>query len=266
MRLYFLNVGQGDAVLVVSPEGKSMLYDGGRKSGGAVGEMRALGVKHLDLVVSSHGDADHIAAQSDAIAAFGAGAYMDNTLDKGTRTQAAVLEAARDAKAQLLKPTRRKIALGSVSLEVVPPPLTDDDANDNSVGIAVNFGPFRAFMSGDSETPETRSWLKTFGQDGPWANTDVYKSIHHGSRNGDNATWLAAVRPKLAVVSVGAKNSFGHPNKEVLDLYRKLDLPYLRTDRDGTVSVTVQPDGRYTVSSESGRRFEGRAGEAPRSP
>ncbi|WP_407650130.1 excalibur calcium-binding domain-containing protein [Deinococcus rhizophilus] len=77
----------------------------------------------------------------------------------------------------------------------------------------------------------------------------MYKSIHHGAANGDSAAWLAAVRPKNVVIGVGP-NNYGHPTSTALNLYRKVGANVFRTDQQGTVTVRVQPGGRYAITTE----------------
>jgi beta-lactamase superfamily II metal-dependent hydrolase len=77
----------------------------------------------------------------------------------------------------------------------------------------------------------------------------VYKSIHHGASNGDNAAWLANVRPENVVISVG-QNSYGHPTAQTLRLYRQTGARVYRTDRHGTVTFEGRADGTYTADTE----------------
>lgn len=124
------------------------------------------------------------------------------------------------------------------------------DQNLNSVGILVEYAGFRALMTGDSETAETNAWLRRYpaSQLGP---VDVYKAIHHGAANGDNLTWLRTVLPSNVVVSVGP-NNYGHPTQSALNLYL-MGANVWRTDQQGTITMTVQPTGAYSISPERGQ-------------
>lgn len=154
------------------------------------------------------------------------------------------------------------INLGSVKLTVLPPPPGMKDQNINSVGLLVTYGSFRALMTGDSETPETKAWLNQLPAStlGP---IDVYKSIHHGAKNGDWAGWLAAVRPSTVVIGVGP-NNYGHPTAEALALYKKANAAIYRTDLNGT--VTVQPGGTYQISAGKGTGTPATRTAAPTPP
>ncbi|WP_328774734.1 ComEC/Rec2 family competence protein [Deinococcus aquaedulcis] len=244
----FLDVGQGDAILIQSPEGKTLLIDGGRSSERMREHLQALDVKGLDLMVASHADADHIAGLVPA-AGLKPRVFINNGLGGTTQTWERLVAALQDAGTTFTKASNQTVNLGSVKLRVVaPPPGMGDDQNENSVGIALQFGAFRALMTGDSETPETEGWLAQERDDlkGPF---QVYKSIHHGAANGDSAAWLANVRPENVVISVGAGNTYGHPTQKALGLYKQAGARVYRTDRQGTVTFRGRADGTYTAET-----------------
>jgi competence protein ComEC len=153
LRISFLNVGQGDSVLIQTPDGKSALYDAGRYKDLAATLVQARGVSKLDLVIASHADADHIAG-------FKPDFFLNNGVASSTLTSANVIAAMTDAGAQGLVASERTINLGSsVALDVLPPAANApaSDQNANSVGVLVRFGSFRAFLGGDSTSGEEAS-------------------------------------------------------------------------------------------------------------
>ncbi|BDP42804.1 competence protein ComEC [Deinococcus aetherius] len=245
----FLDVGQGDAVLVTSPEGKTMLYDGGRSAERMRGYLEAYGVTKIDLMVASHADADHIAGLIPAAETAKPTLFINNGLAGTTRTWERLVAALQEDGTTFQKANGQVINLGSVKVRVIAPPAgMGDDQNDNSVGVRVEFGKFRALMTGDSEKPETEAWLEEDRAEiqGPF---QVYKSIHHGAANGDHQAWLAAVRPENVVIGVG-ENNYGHPTKTALDLYKENGVRVYRTDQQGTVTFTGEGDGTYQVQTE----------------
>lgn len=178
--------------------------------------------------------------------------FLNNGIAGTTQTWNRLVTAAQQAGTQGLVAKDQIINLGSVKLTVLAPPagMPKGEQNLNSVGLRIEFGKFHALMTGDSETAETQGWLKKYPASflGP---IDVYKSIHHGARNGDNAAWLAAVRPRNVVISVGP-NNYGHPTAEALALYKRVGATVYRTDREGTVTVTVQPSGQFVITTAHG--------------
>ncbi|WP_371810040.1 MBL fold metallo-hydrolase [Deinococcus sp. JMULE3] len=245
----FLDIGQGDAILIQSPEGKTALIDGGRSSDRMRDYIRDLNLDKLDLMIASHADADHIAGLVPA-ATLKPRVFINNGLGGTTQTWDRLVKNLQDAGSTFTKASNQTVNLGSVKLRVIaPPPGMGDGQNENSVGVALQFGTFRALMTGDSETPETEGWLAQERDDlrGPF---QVYKSIHHGAANGDSAAWLAYVRPENVVISVGASNTYGHPTKTALNLYKQAGARVYRTDRQGTVTVQGSGDGTYTITTD----------------
>jgi competence protein ComEC len=160
LRISFLNVGQGDSVLIQTPDGKSALYDAGRYKDLAATLVQARGVSKLDLVIASHADADHIAGLVSVAKTFKPDFFLNNGVASSTLTSANVIAAMTDAGAQGLVASERTINLGSsVALDVLPPAANApaSDQNANSVGVLVRFGSFRAFLGGDSTSGEEAS-------------------------------------------------------------------------------------------------------------
>lgn len=244
LRIIFLDVGQGDAVLIQAPEGQTALVDAGPRD--VVPLLRELGVERIDLLVATHPHADHIGGMAGVIEALPVRFYMDNGDPHTTQTYRRVL-AALDARPDItyLEATPRTISLGSASIEVLPLlPRGTAGLNDRSVALVVRFGEFKAFLSGDSEVPQL-SYL--VGQRAV-PDVELLKAAHHGSDNGFTWEFLRAATPDVVVISVG-HNSYGHPRPEALAAYASAGAAVLRTDMHGHVEVRGHGDGRYDVAS-----------------
>ena len=266
LTIRFLDVGQGDAVLITAPEGQSLLYDGGRSESRMRELIRQYDIGNVSLVAASHGDGDHITGLIPVTALYKPKFFLNNGLAATTQTWGRLMNVVSQAGTQGLLAKDQTINLGSVKITVLPPPpgMPKNDQNLNSVGLLVQYGGFKALMTGDAETAETAAWLRkypatTFGP------VQVYKSIHHGATNGDNATWLKAVRPSNVVISVGP-NNYGHPTQSALNLYHSVGATTYRTDLNGTVTVTVRPTGAYTITTERGQGTQGASTPAPVRP
>jgi competence protein ComEC len=244
-----LDVGQGDAILIRSPEGKTALIDAG-PSKDVVPLLRSCCVTALDLVAVSHHHLDHYGGMDDVIRAFSPRVYLAYPGGQTTPLYLRLLELVRDRGLQAISPTiePRRITLGSVELTVFPQPPEDPaEDNNNSLAVRVRYGAVRVLLTGDSETPERAWWLAHC----PELLTDasILKLAHHGSRNGTNAAWLDLIKPRLAVASLGSGNGFGHPHAQTLALLARRGIPLLRTDQVGT--VTIRSDGKgWEVTSE----------------
>ena len=238
----FLDVGQGDSILIRSPEGKSALIDAG-PSRNVVDLLRARGIARLDLVVVSHHHGDHYGGMAEVIRDFAPRVFLDADSPHVTARYLAVLKEVKDRGITAIRagPNPRTIELGSVKLTVFPQaPVDPKEENNNSVGIRVDYGAFSALLTGDSEPKERRWWTRN--TPGLCADVDVLKLAHHGSRNGTNSAWLGLTRPALAVASLGRDNDFGHPHPEVVSLLESLGIPLKRTDQSGTIAIRT--DGR----------------------
>ena len=248
LELHFIDVGQGDAVLIRSETGQTALYDGGDWNTGALQYLRDLGVNRLDLVIASHNHADHIGGLVDIIHAYEPPYFMDNGIPHTTRTYEHLLDALDEADSRLLEPEARTIQLGAVSLRVLPPPgVASWGHNDNSVGVIIEYGAFRASLTGDAE-PDQFEWWRERHAD-LFAEVHVHKSSHHGSVNGDTETSMALLSPETVVISCGRDNRYGHPHEETLALYARHGAEVYRTDLHGHVVVRAAEDGHYTVST-----------------
>jgi competence protein ComEC len=247
LRIVHFDVGQGDAALITTPEGKHVLIDGGPMKDQVADLLWDMGVDTLDLVVSSHNHADHIGGLPEVFYAFPVRAYLENGIPTTTAVYRRLLSRVEhEPGVQVLKATARTITLGSVSLLVLPPSGLDRTQNNNSVGIEVDYGAFHELLTGDSEQPERTQWIA----EGRVHPVTVVKVAHHGSGNGTNAAWVEATRPAVAVISVGADNKYGHPSASVERLWATRARVY-RTDRDGAVLITATPDGKYTVQTHA---------------
>lgn len=248
LSLYVLAVGQGDAIALRSPHGRWMLVDAGPRSDRhdagrqvVVPFLRRQGVRSLDVLAVTHGDADHVGGAVAVLAAVPAAVVLEPGQPLGSLPYREFLEAV-DVTGAAWHAARRgdTIDWDGVSLEVLHPtePWVDREVrpNENSLVFRVTYGRFDALLTGDAGLPVEALLL------GSVAQVEVLKVGHHGSAGSTGPRFLAEVGPKVALISVGA-NGYGHPAPEVLSRLRERGIPTYRTDRDGM--VTVRSDGMY---------------------
>jgi beta-lactamase superfamily II metal-dependent hydrolase len=252
VQVTFLDVGQGDAIVVVSPEGRTAMIDGG--SDAPLRYLQQMSVDSIDLLVATHPHRDHIGGLDDVLTARPVRFFMDNGVPHSTATYARLMATLdRLEEVTYLRATPRTITLGSVTLEVLPIPAADAQLNDRSVGLVLRFGDFTAFLSGDSEVHQLNEWTSR----GDVPDVVLLKAPHHGSVNGFTRDFLAAARPDVVVVSVGADNAYGHPRPEALTAYAAVGARVLRTDRSGHVTVLGHADGGFEIVTGPGARALG---------
>ncbi|HET9949550.1 MAG TPA: lamin tail domain-containing protein, partial [Longimicrobiales bacterium] len=248
VEITFLDVGQGDAVLLRAPDGRAALVDAG-PGVDLVPELERRGVARLELMVASHPHADHIGGMRRILTALPVGSYMDNGQPYTTATYLTLMRELRARpEVRYLEAVPRTLALGAVRIRVLPLPDPGENPNERSVALVVEYGAFRAFLSGDSEAGE----LAHFVRAGVVPDVTLLKAPHHGS---DDAVWepfLAEARPEVVVVSVGRGNTYGHPRPAALLAYARHAERVLRTDLAGTITVRGYEDGSYEVEAERG--------------
>lgn len=245
LQIIFLDVGQGDAVYLRSPEGQTVLIDGGRPARLVADYLDELGVTQLDLVIASHADADHIGGLVEVMTRLRPRFFMDNGVPHTTQTYQRLLEAVDASGSQYLEASERRLELGPLTLQILPPPRFNDDQNDNSVGVVLSYGEFRAAFLGDATLRTQRHWLSRY--QAHLADLDLYKAAHHGARTGDTPEIMAALRPAMVAISVGEGNTYGHPTRQALESYASVGARIYRTDQQGHLSIIVEPGGSVTT-------------------
>lgn len=255
----FFDVGQGDAALIQTPSGKTVLIDGGPPEAGPtlVRQLRALGVSVIDLVIASHAHADHIGGLIDVVREFKVRAFLDSGVPHTTptfRDYLAEVERQKEKNgAKFLVARRgRTITLddGAVTLDVLAPeePLlsgTRSDINSNSVVVRLSFGAHSVLFTGDAEAGTEERLAKQSDK----VRATVLKVAHHGGRHSTTAPFLRAVSPSTAIISCGRGNPYGHPKAKTIKALEAVAKVY-RTDRDGTITITS--DGKAFDVARSG--------------
>ncbi|HVZ87461.1 MAG TPA: ComEC/Rec2 family competence protein [Polyangia bacterium] len=254
----FIAVGQGDAALITSPAGKTVLIDGGPHESEAdlVAFLHRRHTGPIDLVLLTHRHADHLGGLAAVVRSIGARMFMDATFPHPSPAYAELLETLQAAHVSVHNAERgRTVDLGGGAiLTLLGPPEpaitgSRSDVNANSVVARLDFGRVGFLFAGDAEA-KTEDWLLRAGLP---LRAQVLKVAHHGSRYSSTARFLRAVRPSLAVISVGARNDYGHPAERTIEALGRLPAQVLRTDRDGT--ITVESDGAHLdVRTTSGNR------------
>jgi beta-lactamase superfamily II metal-dependent hydrolase len=242
----FLDVGQADATVVESPEGRIALIDGGRDFAALAEALLRWEVDTVDLVVASHADADHIGGLEAVLWTVPVRYYLDNGRPHTTATYRSLMRTVERSQVTYLAPVARTITLGSVTLRVLPPPDGPGEQNDASVGILIEYGEFRALLVGDAEQDELHHFLQL-----GIPPVSVLKASHHGARNGVTPAWVAATNPRVVVISVDQDNAYGHPDPWALRYYEAKADAIFRTDRDGALWLTASRDGTFRVETDS---------------
>jgi len=246
VRVSFLDVGQGDATLLQS-DGHAALVDSGPPGAGVVERLRQSGVERLDLLVATHAQADHLGGADEVLDAMPVAALLDGR-DGVVEAEGMAMEAsARSHNVPTLTPAAGDlIRLGSLTLEIVSPagnshPAPGADPNQRAIVIIARSARLRLLLTADAESDVL----------GPLALSpvDVLKVSHHGSADAGLPRLLEQIGPRIAVIEVGAGNSYGHPTPETLGALSRAGVQTWRTDKDGTVRIEVDGAGLHVQRS-----------------
>jgi len=257
LRVDFMDVGQGDAALITSPAGKTVLIDGGLPEAGntVVAFLDGHGIAMLDLVFLTHRHADHLGGLRAVVDKHGTRMFLDAPYPHEIQEYGRLLALLDRQRVPVRQAERgRTIDLGGDArltlLGPPAPPLTDtrSDVNANSVVSRVDFGKVGVLFAADAEA-QTERWLLDSQAN---LRAAVLKVAHHGSRYSSTPKFLQAVSPLVAVVSVGAGNEYHHPDPQTLARLARMGARVFRTDVDGP--VTIETDGGKIEVLVHGRR------------
>lgn len=240
LKVSYIDVGQGDSILIQSPSGKNVLIDGGKTDATSTVEnyLRASGITSLD-VIATHADADHIGSLDAVIKDFTIGkVYMPNMTNPSYTFQDLLLA----MQSKSLTFTRAKanisVDLGSGVTAEFLAPINDSytDANNYSAVLKVTYGSTSFLFTGDAETTSENEMIAA----GAALQSTVLKVGHHGSNSSTSDAFLNKVNPEYAVISVG-DNSYGQPTEETLAKLSQHGVLVYRTDISGT--IVAESDG-----------------------
>jgi competence protein ComEC len=236
--LTLLDVGQGDAMVLRTP-GHAVLVDGGSRYANVVPMLLDRGVRHLDAVILTHAHPDHCGGLSEVLARIDVGELWVSPrrfqgdcaqrLLAGAASTLTPIHLVRDGEARAVGGLAVRALLASRTFKRAP-------ENNSSIVLRVAIGRRTLLLTGDIER-EAEAELASRR-----VRADVLKVAHHGSRSSTTSAFLDAVAPKIALISCGRRNLFGHPHREVIDALQRKRIRVYRTDRDGAIEVTVDRD------------------------
>lgn len=271
LRVTAIDVGQGDSTLIQTPHGRTILVDGGGTSDETDADasdvgvkivvpfLHFLGINRLDVLVLTHPHGDHVGGLAAVLRAQEIGTVLDGTaLPYPSPAYTQFLDMVRRKRIPYTRAVRGQALDMSdgVTLHVLNPPPTPafgqtaaygtntDDAtvNNYSVGLLLQYGQTRFILTGDAQNEAEGAMLQAHAD----LSCDVLKAGHHGSRNATGEDWLQRLQPRLAVISCGRHNRFGHPAPSTLACLDAHNVQTFRTDRQG--AITFVSDGRTVTA------------------
>ena len=241
----FLDVGQGDAIHIETPDGFEMLIDGGATTQvlRQLASGRQFFDRQIDVVLATHPDTDHIGGLVDVLKRYQVATVVQSKVKNDTPATQAFTQAVANEQSEVVYVQRGDvIALGaSTTVRVLSPAgdVSDWQSNTASIVVQVQYGDIEFLLTGDAPTGIEEYIASYYGEQ---LESEVLKLGHHGSNTSTSKTFLAIVQPQYAIVSAGVDNRYGHPHSKVVERTAQQGARLLNTAQYGT--ITFATDGQ----------------------
>jgi len=263
----FVDVGQGDCIIIHAPNGRSILIDGGGRRGQysssdnigrwmVVPALYREGIRHLDAIIVTHPDADHVGGLTEVIEQIPTDMMLTNGAENSSDLYERLLETARQHNIKLIPAQAGQafnIAPG-IRAEILHPPAaglidSENDENNNSTVVRLSYDEIDFLLVGDLQFEGEATLISEY----PDIASEVLKVGHHGSMDSTSQEFITEIHPDWAIISVGDANPYGHPHEEALKRIKPEVKKVFRTDRNG--SIIMYTDGRELKAKwkETGR-------------
>ncbi len=244
LQVHYIDVGQGDSILIQTPQNQNILIDGGEKSQGSFlkGYLEKHGVKHLHMVIGTHPHADHIGGLGFILENFSTDLIILPPVAHTTKTFEDLLGTIEEENIPLrpIPSSEPYLFEENMTLEFLSPHRDfQDQLNNWSVVLKLTYVDHRFLFTGDIESPGEAALIQDYPPE--ILSADVLKVPHHGSRTSSSLLFLEAVSPRISVISSGKENPYGHPHKETVERLLNFSPLLYRTDVQGT--VLLKSDG-----------------------
>lgn len=249
LEISVLDIGQGDAILLEAPKGQVVLVDGGpdKKILRRLGEELPFWEKNIDLMVLTHPHEDHLAGLVFVLDRYHVGAVMITGVMASSNSYKHFLEIISNKHIPLILIDQTEtIAFDDIRLEILYPQSSFKsqrmgNINNSSIVMKMVYKEVELLLTGDAEEAEEKELLAS----GINLQADILKVGHHGSETSSTEGFIKIVNPKIALISSGAGNSYGHPSPRTLKRFERLGIEVFRTDLEGTVHINTDGQTIY---------------------
>lgn len=233
LSINIIDVGQGDCILISTPENKNILIDGGDENSERIikSYLKKRKIKKLDIVIATHFDKDHIGSLDYIIDKFNIGkVYTSKDVDK-SQAYNNLIKSCRNKNLnfEILKKGDKIKITKDINIIVLNPSYIQENKNLNSIAINLSYINMDFLFTGDCEESNEVDMINSYNLE----NVDFLKIAHHGSSSSSSDKFIKETSPDIAVISCGYKNQYGHPHKSTLDTLNKYKVKTFRTDING---------------------------------
>jgi competence protein ComEC len=245
--VHFIDVGQGDAILI--DDGTTeILIDAGDKSSGVADYLDEYVNGNLEIMIATHAHADHIGGLVSVLEKYTVEQIWYDGYSYSSKTFTDFISASEAENAAIHTAKRGDvISTGELSMTVLNPDSTSDDLNNNSIVLAFSYGTVDFLFTGDAENESEASMLSSPVISVP--DIEILKVGHHGSRTASSAEFLSVLTPEVAIYMAGTGNSYGHPHQETIEALLNIGAQIYGTDTCGTIIITTDGD-TYQIKTE----------------
>lgn len=252
LHVVFCDVGQGDAIFIRTPKGLDILIDGGPDNSvlSCLSNHMPFWDRTIEIVALTHPHADHLVGLIGVLKRYKVDLFITEKLENKTesfREFARIVQNKKINNRYVFAGDKLRIKDGVV-LQVLSPSkeflqrtspsgVIGESGEFASLVLFLSYGQFDTFLTGDSQVLELAEALQTASQGEALQEIEVFQVPHHGSKTGLNQELVDQINPKLAVISVGKNNKYGHPHKEVMELLNGSKVKILRTDQNAEVEI-----------------------------
>lgn len=233
LSINIIDVGQGDCILISTPENKNILIDGGDENSERIikSYLKKRKIKKLDIVIATHFDKDHIGSLDYIIDKFNVGkVYTSKDVDE-SQAYNNLIKSCRNKNLnfEILKKGDKIKITKDINIIVLNPSYIQENKNLNSIAINLSYINMDFLFTGDCEESNEVDMINSYNLE----NVDFLKIAHHGSSSSSSDKFIKETSPDIAVISCGYKNQYGHPHKSTLDTLNKYKVKTFRTDING---------------------------------
>lgn len=268
LNIYFIDVGQGDSSLIITPKNKTILIDGGGSSNSEydVGKNTLLpyildrGITTIDSIIISHFDDDHVGGVLTILQELKVKKVYISKQHQISENYKKFLEIIESKKIKVIEVKagdRIKIE-NDIYIDILWPTdklITTNILNNNALVFTLKYKEFKILFTGDIEEIAEKEIIKLYKKNEKILEADILKVAHHGSKTSSTEEFLNLIKPKIALIGVGKNNKFGHPNKEVLERLNRLKCLIFRTDINGEITIAANSNGKYKIKSHIMYKF-----------
>ena len=245
LKVHFIDVGQGDSILIDLGE-TEVLIDGGGKSPGVVSYLKSYVDEPIEIMVATHPHADHIGGLIAVLAEFEVKEIWHNGDTSTSKTYSEFMSAVNSENTKVIVAVRGDvIEVDSLTLKVLNPVEPEDSTNNNSIVLHLAFGEIDFLFTGDAEQEAETDMLNA----GLVPDVEILKVGHHGSKTASLKAFLAKVQPEFAVYMAKEGNSYGHPHEETITALNNVGAKIYGTDVNGTIIVTTNGEA-FSLKTE----------------